>query len=116
MIAVLSEAGLNSVESGAVGIKDLNFVLATADAAPHHECCGERKEPLSGQNHLGVRLWMAVLGVVVLIAGHGTILYYISSHTAMSAAIFSVVIVVVVVKHLGLLSILHALFQRWSRH
>src|SRR5262249_5964096 len=30
MIAVLSEAGLSSVESGAVGIKDLNFVLAAA--------------------------------------------------------------------------------------
>jgi hypothetical protein len=30
IIAVLSEAGLNSVASGAVGIKDLQFVLATA--------------------------------------------------------------------------------------
>ncbi len=30
IIAVLSEAGLNIVESGAVGIKDLQFVLATA--------------------------------------------------------------------------------------
>src|SRR5215216_6517459 len=30
IIAMLSEAGLNIVESGAVGIRDLNFVLATA--------------------------------------------------------------------------------------
>jgi ubiquinone/menaquinone biosynthesis C-methylase UbiE len=30
IIAVLSEAGLNSVESGAVGIRDLQFVLAAA--------------------------------------------------------------------------------------
>jgi ubiquinone/menaquinone biosynthesis C-methylase UbiE len=30
IIAVLSEAGLNSVESGAVGISDLHFVLAEA--------------------------------------------------------------------------------------
>ncbi len=30
IIAVLSEAGLKSVESGAVGISDLNFVLAAA--------------------------------------------------------------------------------------
>ena len=28
MISLLSEAGLNSVESGAVGIRDLQFVLA----------------------------------------------------------------------------------------
>lgn len=33
IIAVFSEAGLNSVESGAVGIRDLQFVLATAS------CC-----------------------------------------------------------------------------
>jgi ubiquinone/menaquinone biosynthesis C-methylase UbiE len=115
MNAVLSEAGLNSVESGAVGIKDLNFVLATADTAPPHEYCDEREEPMSGHNRLRVRLWMAMLGVVVLIAGHGTILYYVSSHTPLSVAIFSVVIVLVVVRHVGLLSILHALFQRWSR-
>jgi hypothetical protein len=30
MIAVLSEAGLNIVDSGAVGISNLQFVLATA--------------------------------------------------------------------------------------
>jgi ubiquinone/menaquinone biosynthesis C-methylase UbiE len=30
MIALLNEAGMNIVESGAVGMRDLNFVLATA--------------------------------------------------------------------------------------
>ncbi len=30
IVAVLSEAGLNSIESGAVGFRDLQFVLATA--------------------------------------------------------------------------------------
>jgi ubiquinone/menaquinone biosynthesis C-methylase UbiE len=116
MIAVLSGAGLNSVESGAVGIKDLNFVLATADAAPNHERRDERTETTSGHTRSSVRLLMALLGVVALIAGHGIILYYVSSHTALSVAIVLAVIVLVVVKHLGLLSILHALFQRWSRH
>ena len=32
MIAVLGEAGLNIVESGAVGTRDLQFVLAKAPA------------------------------------------------------------------------------------
>ncbi len=35
MIAVLSGAGLSILESGAVGIKDLQFVLATRD---HRDC------------------------------------------------------------------------------
>jgi ubiquinone/menaquinone biosynthesis C-methylase UbiE len=34
MIALLSEAGLNMVESGAVGLRDLQFVLATAPGWP----------------------------------------------------------------------------------
>ncbi len=34
MIALLSEAGLNMVESGAVGMRDLQFVLATAPCCP----------------------------------------------------------------------------------
>jgi len=34
IITVLSESGLNSVESGAVGISDLQFVLATAPCLP----------------------------------------------------------------------------------
>jgi ubiquinone/menaquinone biosynthesis C-methylase UbiE len=34
MIALLSEAGLNMVESGAVGMRDLQFVLATAPGCP----------------------------------------------------------------------------------
>ena len=33
IIALLSEAGLNPVESGPVGIRDLQFVLAQAPAA-----------------------------------------------------------------------------------
>jgi ubiquinone/menaquinone biosynthesis C-methylase UbiE len=34
MIALLSEAGLHMVESGAVGMRDLQFVLATAPCCP----------------------------------------------------------------------------------
>jgi hypothetical protein len=58
--------------------------------------------------------WMVLVGAAVLIAGHGTILYYVSSHTALSAVV-SGVIVLVVVKHLGLLGPLYALFRDRSR-
>jgi hypothetical protein len=54
-------------------------------------------------------------GVVALIASHGIILYYVSSHTALSAAVLSGVTILVVIKHLGLLGPLYALFRRRSR-
>jgi hypothetical protein len=59
--------------------------------------------------------WILPVGVVILIAGHGILLYYISSHMALSAAVVSGVIILVVIKHLGLLGPLYVLFRRRSR-
>ena len=66
------------------------------------------------------RVWMAV-AVVVLVAGHGAFLHYISSRVALSAAMMSGVIILVavkliVIKHRGASGPLHALSRRWSRH
>lgn len=55
------------------------------------------------------------LGAVVLTAGHGIALHYLLSHAALSAAVASGVMILVVVKHLGLLGSLYALFRRRSR-
>jgi membrane protein YdbS with pleckstrin-like domain len=59
--------------------------------------------------------WIIPVGVVILIAGHGIFLYYISSQIALSAAVVSGVIILVVIKHLGLLGPLYVLFRRRSR-
>lgn len=47
------------------------------------------------------RLWIAVAGAAILIAGHGVILYYVSSRLALSAAVIAAVTSLVVVKQLG---------------
>jgi membrane protein YdbS with pleckstrin-like domain len=70
---------------------------------------------MNGHNRRRIRHWVALVGGVVLIAGHGIILYYVSSHTALSVAVVSGVLVLVVVKHLGLLGQLSALFRRGSK-
>jgi hypothetical protein len=49
---------------------------------------------------------------VLLIAGHGVILYYASSHLALSAGLVSGVILLIVIKHLGLFGPVYALFRR----
>ena len=62
------------------------------------------------------RLWMLLAAAMILIAGHGVILYYFSSHLALSSAVISGVIVFVVVKHLGLLGPLYAIVRKaWRR-
>lgn len=61
------------------------------------------------------RPWLALAGAAILIAGHGVILYYVSSHLALSAAMIAAVIGLIIVKHLGLLGPLYAAARniRW---
>jgi hypothetical protein len=59
--------------------------------------------------------WLVAAGVIILIAAHGVVLYYLSSHPALSAAVVSGVIILVVVKHFGVLGRLSALLKRRAR-
>jgi len=74
-------------------------------------------QPTLMKNHsrLPLRPWMVLVGVVVLIAGHGIIVYYVSSHVALSVTVMAGLTLLVVIKHLGLLGPLYALFRRRSR-
>ena len=58
------------------------------------------------------RIWMLAVLAVMLIAGHGIVLYYASSHLALSAGLVSGLILLIVIKHLGLLSPVYALLRR----
>lgn len=58
------------------------------------------------------RVWMLPVLVILLLVGHGVILYYVSSHVTLSAAVLSGAIILLVIKHVGLLGPLYALFRR----
>ena len=73
---------------------------------------GRRRSRTMMPNLKNGRSWLSLVIVGVLIIGHGIVLYYLTSHFALSAAVVSVAIVVVVIKHLGLLSKLHERFRR----
>jgi membrane protein YdbS with pleckstrin-like domain len=77
--------------------------------------CDQRIESMKTHSRLLTRSLVLSVAVVVFIAGHGIILYYVSSHTALRAAVLSGVIILVVIKHLGMLGPLYALFRRRSR-
>ena len=77
--------------------------------------CDRRVGAMRGHVRLRAHAWMLPVAVIILIAGHGIILYYFSSHVALSAAVASGVIILVVIKHLGLLGPVYALFRRRAR-
>jgi hypothetical protein len=58
------------------------------------------------------RFWILASLVVVLIAGHGFILSYVSSHLALSGAVLSGAVILLVVKHLGLLGPAYQRFRK----
>ena len=70
-------------------------------------------EPMKG--HMRGRIWLALAIAVVLVVGHGVILYYFSSHLALSAAAVFGVVVVLMIKHRGLLGSLYAVLGRRSQ-
>lgn len=61
------------------------------------------------------RTWMLAILVIALLAAHGVIVRYMVSNQALSGAVLSGVVVVLVIKHLGLLGSLYALVRRRSR-
>jgi hypothetical protein len=69
---------------------------------------------MSRTPHVFPRMRVRMLAVVVLalLAGHGLVLYYLSSNLVLPAAVLSGAIIVLGIKHVGLLGPLYALWRR----
>lgn len=67
---------------------------------------------LTGHSLKQGRPWIMAVLALVLIAGHGSILYYASAHLALSAGLLVGIVVLVVINHLGLLGPAFELFRR----
>ena len=59
-------------------------------------------------------LWLVVIAVVLLTA-HAVLVCYASTHLALSTAVITGLVILVVIKHVGLLGTLHGLMRRRSR-
>jgi hypothetical protein len=64
---------------------------------------------------LVARSWMLAMGAVLLIATHAMVLRFALPHKGLSAAVIAGVMLLVAIKHLGLLSPLYASLRRLSR-
>jgi ubiquinone/menaquinone biosynthesis C-methylase UbiE len=110
VIQVLSDAGFGILEHGAVGIRDLQFVLAAPGFAVRSGS-GAAAAPRAPNVRAMRRVWVVVI-VATLLACHAAILYLGSSHLALSAGIGSGVVIFAVATHLGWLGSLRRLLKR----
>jgi SAM-dependent methyltransferase len=129
VIAMLRDAGLNVAESGAVGMNDLHFVLARP-LAPGDEAApiqtddktvavdAPYDQPANRAGHACrlTRTLMVLAALIALIAGHGFIIYSVSSHVAVSATIVTGAVILIVLQHVGLLGVLLAPLYAVFRH
>ena len=60
------------------------------------------------------RAWLPVL-LISLLAGHGVIVYNVSSHWTVSGAVVFVVVLLLGIRHVGLLGPVYALYRRRRR-
>ena len=110
--ALLSEAGLTVVDSGAVGVSDLHFVLATMPD-PRDESAPDLPEPAPrALAPLPAPRWVLPALGIALVAGHGMVLRVASSRPALSAAAGASVAGFWVIHHAGLAGVSHTVLRR----
>lgn len=72
-------------------------------------------ESKKGPDHLVGRSWILTAAIIGLVAVHGIVLQYVISHLRLSAAAVAGVMVVVTIKHVGLLGPAYAWLRRYFR-
>jgi hypothetical protein len=70
---------------------------------------------LTGHRFTRGRIWLLAVIALVLIAGHGFILYTASKHLALSAGLIGGAALLIIIKHLGFVGPVFALFRRYRR-
>ena len=111
----LRAVGLNVVESGAVGVKDLQFALAQAaanmaDRDPRPMITTDEKGPASLAG-----VWM-IGAALILLVGHAIALFYGASHLGLTFGTVLGLAGLVVANHLGWLGSLIAFMRRSVTH
>jgi ubiquinone/menaquinone biosynthesis C-methylase UbiE len=115
IIELLSEAGLNVMERGSVGVSDLHFVVATAPSRGHEDREDRQTPAHRSLDPLPAPRWILLVLGVALIAGHAIILRGASSRLAMSAVAVAAVAGLVIMMHSGFAGVVHTLLRRRTR-
>ena len=115
IVELLSEAGLEVVESGSVGVGDLQFALATAPSLRDDDRQDRRTPAFRALDPLPAPRWIVPALGIAVVAGHAVVLRAASSRLALSALALAGVAGLLVVTHFGLAGAGHTLVRRLSR-
>ena len=110
MVALLNDAGLPAVDSGSVGVSDLQFVLAVqSDGAGERECS---EVPTRALPPLPVSRWTLAGLAVIVLGAHAVVIGRVSSRVALSTVALAGVVGLLALMHSGFPGAIHALLRR----
>jgi hypothetical protein len=112
IVELLGEAGLRVVESGSVGVGDLQFALATAPSLRDDDQQGRQTHVTRSLDPLPAPRWILLVLGIALAAGHAIVLRAASSRLALSAVAVAGVAGLLVITHARLAGVVHALLRR----
>jgi SAM-dependent methyltransferase len=115
IVELLSDAGLRVVESGSVGVSDLQFAFATSPS--HHDDDRQHRQThvIRSLDPLPAPRWLVTVLATALVAGHGVVLGLASSRLALSAVAVVAIAGLLVMTHSRFVGAIHALARRRSR-
>jgi ubiquinone/menaquinone biosynthesis C-methylase UbiE len=114
VVPLLGDAGLMCVERGAVGFGDLQYILAAPEGVSWKPTSVQAEGKAEERGRTRVRAWMllaGVIGLLVVLGSHAAAIYYGVSYRVLPTAVVAGAIVLIVVKHLGVLGSVYSLLR-----
>lgn len=114
IVELLNEGGLRVVESGAVAVSDLHFVVADVPLSDENAL----NSPVSGTRSfdpLPAPRWILPLPIIVVLAAHALLIRGAATRLTLPALVVAAIVIVVVVMHSGFAGVVHAIFRRRTR-
>lgn len=115
IVGLLSEAGLRVNEIGAVGVSDLQFVIACAPTLDPSDDFHSSVPTSRSLDPLPLPRWIWAPLVVAVLLAHGIIIRGASSRLTLSVAAIAGLVVLFAVVHSGFVSAIHKFLRRPSR-
>jgi ubiquinone/menaquinone biosynthesis C-methylase UbiE len=115
IVELLSEADLRVVETGSVGVSDLQFAVATAPSLRDGDRQDRQSHAFRSLDPLPAPRWILPLLGIALVAGHRLVLGVASPRPALSAVVVLGAAGLLAITHLWLAGVVHTLVRRRSR-
>jgi len=114
IVELLNDGGLRVVESGAVGVSDLHFVLA--DMPPSDEKALNAPVPVTRSfDPLPAPRWILPMLIIVALAAHGFVIRGTATRLTLPAVGVAAIVTLAVIMHSGFTGVVHAILRRRTR-